>query len=233
MLIMKLSEGYPICEASVGIPFKKLFPNFNRDEIIKNKGKAGQLMEKKCGLELSNTALDFEDGELKTSELKESTAITMITSWVDDMIHGEPIPYADTMLAKKIKSMILMSLEKPSKDPSDWFFNNCIYVPVKKGSPLHNEIKKDYEKICELCYQQVYKKRITLYADYKTTHKGYGDGYIHTTSGKYIQIRTKDAGGNKSKPIYSEKLKRDVTQKSRMAFYFLRSFKEDVLKNFK
>ena len=230
---MKLSEGYPICKESVGIPFKELFPNFNRDEIIKNKGKVGQLMEERCGLELSNTTLDFKDGELKTSELKESTAITMITSWIDDMIHGEPMPYADTKLAAKIRSMILMSLEKPSKDPSDWFFNNCIYVPVKNGTPLYNEIKKDYEKICELCYQQVYKKKITFYDDYKTTCKIHGDGYIHTTNGKYIQIRTKDAGGDKSKPIFSEKLKRDVTKKSRMAFYFHSNFKKDVLKNFK
>ena len=72
---MKLYEAYPICKQSVNIPFEKLFSNLNKDEIIRNKGKAGQLMENLCGLKLSNTTRDFEDGELKTSELKESTAI--------------------------------------------------------------------------------------------------------------------------------------------------------------
>ena len=62
---MKLSDAYPICKNSINIPFRKLFSNFSTDDIIRNKGKSGQLMEKLCGLQLSNTTTDFEDGELK------------------------------------------------------------------------------------------------------------------------------------------------------------------------
>ena len=97
---MKLSDAYPICKNSINIPFKKLFSNFSTDDIIRNKGKSGQLMEKLCGLQLSNTTTDFEDGELKTSELKESTAITMITDWVDDIICEEPISFNNSRLLK-------------------------------------------------------------------------------------------------------------------------------------
>ena len=61
----------------------------------------------------------------------------------------------------------------------------------------------------------------------------YGDKFLHTISGKYIQIRTKDAGKAKSKPIYSNKLRRNVTLKSRMAFYFMASFKNYVDEKFK
>ena len=61
----------------------------------------------------------------------------------------------------------------------------------------------------------------------KVATKDYiGDGFLHTTSGKFIQIRTKDAGGSKSKPIFSDNLNRNVTKVSRMAFYFLASFKK-------
>ena len=113
---MKISEAYPICKKSVNIPFKDLFSHFSKDEIIKNKGKSGQLMEKLCGLSLSNTTTDFEDGELKTSELKESTAITMITDWVDDIIHEKPVSFERSRLSRKIQHMIFMPLEKPKTD---------------------------------------------------------------------------------------------------------------------
>ncbi len=235
---MKIKEAYPICKDSVGIPFKVLFPNFNKDEIIKNKGKAGQLMEKYCGLKLTNAELDFEDGELKTSELKESTAITMITSWVDDIIHNNRIAYADTKLANKIKSMILMPLEKPSSDdPSNWYFKDCFYIPITRGTVLYDEIKKDFENICLSAHELVYKKKITNVCKITENRKLYsktnGDGFLHTISGKHIQIRTKGPGGTKDKPIYSKKLDRTISKKGTMAFYFHSSFKKYVYENFK
>ena len=230
---MKLYEAYPICKQSVNIPFEKLFSNLNKDEIIRNKGKAGQLMENLCGLKLSNATRDFEDGELKTSELKESTAITMITSWIDEIIHENPIAFEKSRLLKKIEHIIFMPLEKPSSNPLEWYFKNCTYIPITKGTKLYEQIENDYNNICILSHEQVYKKKISHVPNFKTTSKSFGDGFLHTTSGKFIQIRTKDAGGNKSKPIFSKKLKRNVTKVSRMAFYFLASFKYYVDKNFK
>ena len=236
---MKISDAYPICKKSINIPFKDLFSNFKTDEIIRNKGKSGQLMEKLCGLKLSNTTTDFEDGELKTSELKESTAITMITDWVDDIIHEEPISFEDSRLSKKIQHLIFMPLVKPSKDPLYWYFKNCIYINITKGTSLYKDIKKDFENICLNSHELIYKKKITQLTDCKITKnkslysKKYGDKFLHTISGKYIQIRTKDAGKTKSKPIFSDILKRNITLKSRMAFYFLASFKDYVDKNYK
>ena len=236
---MKLSDAYPICKNSINIPFKKLFSNFSTDDIIRNKGKSGQLMEKLCGLQLSNTTTDFEDGELKTSELKESTAITMITDWVDDIIHEEPISFDNSRLSRKIQHIIFMPLVKPSNDPLNWFFKDCFYIPIIKETSLYNDIKKDFENICLNSHELIYEKKITQLPNCKITKnkslyvKEYGDKFLHTISGKYIQIRTKDAGKEKSKPIYSNKLRRNVTLKSRMAFYFMASFKNYVYKKFK
>lgn len=232
---MKMSEAYPICKRSVNIPFKNLFSSlsFTVEDIKKNKGKAGQLLEILCGLELTSNRKDFEDGELKTSEIKESTNIIMITNWIDNIIHNNPLPFDKTPLAEKIEHLIFMPLTKQTNDPLNWFFSACIYIPITKGSELYSEIKIDYEKICELAHEQVYKKKITKYSEWTTTCKNIGDGFLHTTSGKYIQIRTKDQGGKKSKPIFSKILNRSVTKKSRMAFYFLASFKKYVAKNFK
>ena len=232
---MKLYETYPICKQSVNIPFEKLFSNLNKDEIIKNKGKAGQLMENLCGLKLSNATRDFEDGELKTSELKESTAITMITSWIDEIIHENPIAFEKSRLLKKIEHIIFMPLEKPSSNPipQNGILRTVLNIPITKGTKLYEQIENDYNNICKLSHEQVYKKKISNIPNFKTTSKSFGDGFLHTTSGKFIQIRTKDAGGSKSKPIFSKKLKRNVTKVSRMAFYFLASFKYYVDKNFK
>ena len=64
---MKLIEAQTRIEKLAYVPFKEyLLPNQVQDAMMKiNKGKTGQLLELTIGLELSNTPLDFEDGELK------------------------------------------------------------------------------------------------------------------------------------------------------------------------
>ena len=201
---MKLSDAYPVCKNSINIPFRKLFSNFSTDDIIRNKGKSGQLMEKLCGLQLSNTTTDFEDGELKTSELKESTAITMITDWVDDIICEEPISFNNSRLLRKIQHMIFMPLVKPSNDPLNWFFKDCIYIPITKETSLYKDVKKDFENICLNSHELIYEKKIIQLPNCRITKnkrlyvEEYGDKFLHTVSGKYIQIRTKDAGKKKA-----------------------------------
>ncbi len=200
---MKLSDAYPVCKNSINISFKKLFSNFSTDDIIRNKGKSGQLMQKLCGLQLSNTTTDFEDGELKTSELKELTAITMITDWVDDIICEEPISFNNSRLFKKIQNMIFMHLVKPSNDPLNWFLKYCIYIPINKETSLYKDVKKDFENICLDSHELIDEKKITQLPNCRITKnkrlyvEEYGDKFLHTISRKYNQIRTKDAGKKK------------------------------------
>ena len=132
-----------------------------------------------------------------------------------------------------------MPLVKPSNDPLNWFFKDCIYIPITKETSLYKDVKKDFENICLNSHELIYEKKITQLPNCRITKnkrlyvEEYGDKFLHTISGKYIQIRTKDAGKKKSKLIYSYKLRRNVTLKSRMAFYFMASFKNYVCENFK
>ena len=66
---MKLIEVQTRIEKLAYIPFKEYHsPDQVQDVMMKiNKGKTGQLLELTIGLNLSNTTLDFEDGELKTN----------------------------------------------------------------------------------------------------------------------------------------------------------------------
>ena len=65
---MKLEDAYIHLSSLEKIPFSKLFTPNELTNIKINKGKTGQLLELALGLHLSNTTLDFEDGELKTNK---------------------------------------------------------------------------------------------------------------------------------------------------------------------
>ena len=218
---MLIKEALPICTNAVGQKFSKLFEEVPMD-IRENKGKTGQLMEKLCGLKLSSQTTDFEDGELKTSQIRESIFITMIKSWIDDLITDNPKKFENTPLLKKINHLIFMPVNKDSKNPNDWYFKSCYYIEITENTYLYKEIQNDYYKICELMNAQVYKKELPLDDEFYFTKNrkktNETDGYIHTTNGKFIQIRTKDSGN--VHPIYSQRLAKNVTPKSNMAFYF-------------
>lgn len=67
---MKLRDAKQKIDELANIPFKQyLEPVVFEDTMLKlNKGRTGQLLELTIGLNLSNTTLDFEDGELKTNK---------------------------------------------------------------------------------------------------------------------------------------------------------------------
>ena len=73
---MKLIEAQTRIEKLAYIPFKEyLSTDQVQDAMMKiNKGKTGQLLELTIGLNLSNTTLDFEDGELKTNKCDETVS---------------------------------------------------------------------------------------------------------------------------------------------------------------
>ena len=91
---MKLSEAEIKIQRLANIPFKDyLNPDVFKDAMLKlNKGKTGQLLELTIGLQLSNTTLDFEDGELKTNKCNrlgvplETMFITQTSSMIDELL---------------------------------------------------------------------------------------------------------------------------------------------------
>ena len=54
-----------------------------------------------------------------------------------------------------------------------------------------------------------------------------GDGYIHTSNGSFIQIRSKDS--KPYSPIFSAQYDRDISNKNH-AFYFKKEFMQEVRK---
>lgn len=206
---MKLSEAQIRIEKLAHIPFKEyLSPAQIQDAMmIINKGKTGQLLELTIGLHLSNTTLDFEDGELKTNKCDktgkplQTMFITQISSTIDDLLNFRQ--FEETSLYEKTKRILYVRICKEGA-PKDWMFLPpiCVDLSFPKYADLASQLKTDYYDICDglndqLCFSK--------------------DSMLHTVNGKYIQIRTKAT--IPYRPIYSETYKRIVSDKNR-AFYF-------------
>jgi len=84
--------------------------------MIINKGRTGQLLELTIGLNLSNTTLDFEDGELKTNKCDrfgkplETMFITQTASIIDELLSKKN--FQDTKVYQKLRRLLYVPISK-------------------------------------------------------------------------------------------------------------------------
>lgn len=214
---MKLKEAQSKILKICNIPFSELFTEEDFETIIRNKGKTGQLLELALGKKLDSFNIDFEDGELKSNKCDrtgkplETVFITQIASVIDELL--EEKPFKETHLYEKISNMLYVPVCKEG-NPRTWMFLDAIHIDL--SMPEYSDFlriwESDYYSICRQL-----KKHIETSAD----------GYIHTSNGVHIQIRSKDS--KPYHPIYSHKYGRYVSNKNH-AFYFQKQFVFDVKK---
>lgn len=215
---MLLLEAKMLLEELKGKKFKEIFSNSDLEYIIKNKGKSGQIIEKAIGLNNSNVTLDFEDGELKTnkcdsnSKVLETMFITQVNSMMDELLTG--LKFQDSKLYKKISNLLYVPISKEG-NPEEWFIIDVIHINIKEDNHINllKQLEEDYYSICEQL-----KNHIETSVD----------GFIHTSNGKFIQIRSKDS--KPYHPIKSEVYGRDVSNKNH-AFYFKKTFMNYLIEN--
>lgn len=214
---MLLEEAKSKLDNLVGKDFKEIFTEDELKDIIKNKGKSGQLLEIALGLKNTSTTLDFEDGELKTNKCNldskplETIFITQITSIIDDLITEKN--FYETHLYKKLKNILYVPVAKEGS-PEKWQFLQPIHIQL--NNPIFESIKKQLEED----YYSICKQLVTHIETSK-------DGYIHTSNGKLIQIRSKDS--KPYHPIYSKTYERYISNKNH-AFYFKKDFVAEIKK---
>lgn len=213
---MRLQEAQHKIDRLARTPFGNLFSPKELENIIRNKGKSGQLLELAIGLDLTNTTLDFEDGELKTNKCDrrcqplETMFITQISSIIDELL--DVIPFIDSRLYRKINNMLYVPISKEGP-PYEWMFFPSIHVDLSlvKYRELFEALENDYYRICNAMNQQLSESpRSTL----------------HTLSGDFIQIRTKDS--IPYTPITSIRYGRVISDKNR-AFYFKKEFMKYII----
>lgn len=212
---MKLKEAQVKIKDICGISFSELFTEEDFKTIIKNKGKTGQLLELALGKELDSANLDFEDGELKSNKCDatgkplETVFITQIASVIDELITEKP--FEETHLYEKISNMLYVPVCKVG-DPRDWMFIDAIHIDLSKPefSSLLNIWREDYYSICKQLKEHIETSK---------------DGFIHTSNGTHIQVRSKDS--KPYHPIYSKIYGRYISNKNH-AFYFQKKFVYDI-----
>lgn len=208
---MKLKEAENIINQIVNKPFGSLIQDETKfSDIVKNKGKAGQILEKIIlHLKLTNTLHDFEDGELKTNKCDkngnplETIAITQISSSIDDLINKNS--FENSRLAQKIKNFLYVPIVREG-DFHSWFFMPLIHIDFSetKYESIWKQLEEDYYVICDKIINDINTK-----------------GKISTSNGKFIQIRTKDSAPYH--PIFSTIFNQYVSDKN-YAFYFKKDF---------
>ena len=214
---MKLKEAQEKILTICNIPFSELFDEEDFPMIIKNKGKTGQLLEMALGKKLDSCNLDFEDGELKSNKCDasgkplETVFITQIASVIDELL--EEKPFKETHLYEKISNILYVPVCKIGK-PCDWMFLDAIHIDLSnpRFSSLLETWENDYYSICRQLKNHIETSR---------------DGYIHTSNGTHIQVRSKDL--KPYHPIYSTIYGRNVSNKNH-AFYFQKQFVYDIRK---
>ena len=210
---MKLEEACDRFNQIANIRFGKLFGEARINNIIINKG--GQLLELALGMQLSCSNMDFEDGELKSNKCDrsgnpmETVFITQISSIIDELLIKKP--FEETKLYQKISNILYVPVCKEGL-PKDWMFLPSIHVNLNADTyaDLKDIWRNDYYSICEQLKNHI---------------ETGSDGFIHTSNGEHIQIRSKDAKDAKGNyhPIYSNLYGRYVSNKNH-AFYFKKSF---------
>jgi len=208
---MLLEQAWNSLQPIIGKRFRDLFQDLP-DDLIKNKGHTGQLLLHKIGLPLDTKLTDFEDGELKTNKSDEfgnpleTMFITQISTQIDNLLANPPQKFEESNLYKKIRRLIFLPICKSAPINEDWFFVSVHLVDLDSDRNLKSQLEEDYYTICDQLRKSVVNSL---------------DGFIHTSNGKFLQVRSKD--GKPYNPIYSEEFGRYISNKNH-AFYFKKEF---------
>lgn len=214
---MKLTDVLPKLPALYHKPFAELKLQEDITGFTINKGNTGQFLQQLLGMPNNSNLTDFDDGELKTNKAdkhgtpKETMFITQISRDFDDLFFND---HSNNRLFTKIGNLLYLPVCKESKHPEDWYFLPAYHIAIQDNQELVSLLRQDFADI----KQKVLSDLNNL-----------NDGFIHTSNGRYIQIRSKDAkrANGEYNPIFSRHLNRFVSNKNH-AFYFKRDFMLDV-----
>ena len=216
---MKLKKAINKLEPLVNRKFKNIFSEEQMKDIIINKGKSGQLLELALGLDNSSRKLDFEDGELKTNKCNsdgkplETMYITQISRIIDDLLKEKD--FYSSRLYQKINNLLYVPISKVG-NPEDWMFLPFTHINLENDEFINLE-KEEFEFLKNQLETDYY----TICRKLKTHVENSEDGFIHTSNGQFIQIRSKDS--KPYHPIYSNIYNKEVSNKNH-AFYFKKQF---------
>ena len=208
---MRLVDALPRLESLYKVRFSELF---EKCDMETDKGRVGKLLQGLLGMPHTGRLLDFDDGELKTNMSNpsgkplETMYISQISKKIDFLLNRGA--FRESWIYSKIRDLVYLPVVKEG-NPLEWYFLFPIHVQIREGDQLFQQLSIDFDNITRKMVLDVEE----------------GDGYLHTSSGEFIQIRTKDS--KPYFPIHSEKYGRYVSNKN-FAFYFKKEFMTQLLR---
>ena len=197
------------------VPLGEIFTDDLRSEIANgkiNKGYSGQILELAIGLKLGTSLQDLDDGEIKTTILKnnftrESIPITMLNHLLEEM-HSQ-VNWLDTKVFQKIENFLIVPCHKNSRNWKEWYFDKPIHISFSSHTKLYTKFEEDYKIISERLQEIIaYSSR------------------IHTINGPnyFLQVRTKD-----SKPYRPLQFHGKVLSAKQHAIFFTSRFVREIV----
>lgn len=223
---MNLIDAYPFLQENKGrllIDLKKeyqcRFPKYLPFDMKINKGGVGQFLEKLIGLKNTSSLTDFSDGELKTNKSDitgkplETMFISQISNSFDDLINGN-LTFENSWIYQKIHNMLYVPICKNGDNPDNWYIHSAYHICLDENPILYEELKSDFLAIRDQLNQHIQESN---------------DGFIHTSNGKFIQIRSKDSKRSNGtyNSIFSTTYNRYISNKNH-AFYFKKEFMKSI-----
>ena len=227
---MKTEEVRRILEKYIGKPFKAFLSDSQLESIATrkngkgyNKGLLGNIVQViLAGVAASSNHLDFEDGELKTFVVKNGKALgtlclTMMSSTLAiDAFLNLNNSYEESAVYTKIQKLLLVPIDKTSKNPAEWFISDVFIIESK--NPYYADLYAKFEN--------------DFYTVRRESLKQIMSGQMMKTRGvkvDFLQIRTK--AGKKLKdgtyqPLHSALFHRNVSNKSRAFFFKQKALRE-------
>lgn len=208
---MRLVDALPRLESLYKVRFSELF---EKCDMETDKGRVGKLLQGLLGMLHTGRLLDFDDGELKTNMSNpsgkplETMYISQISKKIDFLLNRGA--FRESWIYSKTRDLVYLPVVKEG-NPPEWYFLFPIHVQIREGDQLFQQLSIDFDNITRKMVLDVEE----------------GDGYLHTSSGEFIQIRTKDS--KPYFPIHSEKYGRYVSNKN-FAFYFKKEFMTQLLR---
>lgn len=214
---MKLTDVFDKLPALYHKPFSQLKLQEDLTSFTINKGNTGQFLQQLLDMPNNSDLTDFKDGELKTNKAdsngkpRETMFITQISKDFDSLFFNDTV---ENRLLAKISNLLYLPVCKNSKEPNDWYFLPAYHINCKENRDLFQQFHDDFETI-----------KAKILHDLENS----SDKFIHTSNGKYIQIRSKDAkrANGQYNPIFCTTLDRHVSNKNH-AFYFKKEFMLDI-----
>jgi DNA mismatch repair protein MutH len=196
-------------------PLGEIFSDEIRSEIANgkiNKGYSGQILELAIGLKLGSSLRDLDNGEIKTTILKnnftkESIPITMLNHLLDEI--QADANWIDTKVFKKIQNVLIVPCHKNSRNWREWYFDKPIHISFESHPKLYIKFEEDYKAIAANL-RHVINSSLT----------------IHTTNGPnyFLQIRTKD-----NKPYRPLEFENKILSPKQHAIFFTSRFVRELV----